>query len=610
MTAGDWYINGGGVQTKITKLEFTAPKCAEPSFDALANSDICSGDPYVALDGTGTVTDGGTITYKWYAEGADESDPAAVLGTEATYTPSADGKYYVIATNSLSGYSDNVKKSDLVSVTHFASAAITTAPENVRMDAGQNATLTVVASGKNLSYEWFTCDDEMGTNPAAIIPAQTNASLAVTVTAGMNQYYKVVVYSDCGNASAIALVEEWHELPQVPVSATTTWDWQYAATTTIAPEKDVEILMANIKDGVKKMTNDETFNSQALLFQGQEAYIVENSRAFAKGGHIKFTTTVPGMVTVEFSDNGNNNRKLKINDAISPESSSSKTDVKTFSAIVPAGEVMLEGVNGDGTGNDRYIRISKIIFDTNPDLADADYTRDVTEGRFGTICLPNGGVMVGAELFEIAYYGATSEKIFFDNIPSGEMEAGIPYIFLPKAGATQLGVFYTDEANASAGSKNGLIGSYAQVPITPDDDNYILLNNQYCEVVSTEGAVYVGANRAYIKLSAITPTEPALAPGRRRISMGVQSQNAATGMDELNASDTPVKMLIDGQLFILRGEKMYNANGQLVKLRKTTPNPSLKRRGTGEDKERNYAESTTLYDSKDCLDVPVLRNRC
>ena len=47
--------------------------------------------------------------------------------------------------------------------------------------------------------------------------------------------------------------------------------------------------------------------------------------------------------------------------------------------------------------------------------------------------------------------------------------------------------------------------------------------------------------------------------------MGVQSQNAATGMDELNASDTPVKMLIDGQLFILRGEKMYNANGQLVK---------------------------------------------
>ena len=37
------------------------------------------------------------------------------------------------------------------------------------------------------------------------------------------------------------------------------------------------------------------------------------------------------------------------------------------------------------------------------------------------------------------------------------------------------------------------------------------------------------------------------------------------GVDLLNAAEAPVKMIIDGQLFILRGEKMYNANGQLVK---------------------------------------------
>ena len=197
-----------------------------------------------------------------------------------------------------------------------------------------------------------------------------------------------------------------------------------------------------------------------------------------------------------------------------------------------------------------------------------DYSRDVTEGRFGTICLPKAGKMDGAELFEIAYYGETSEKIFFDNIPSGEMEAGIPYIFLPNAGIEKLGVYYSDNTAAgasSAGSRNGLIGSYDKAVIPAGEGNYILLNNQYCEVVTTAEPVYVGANRAYINLSAISPTEPALAPGRRRISMGVQSQNAATGMDELNASETPVKMLINGQLFILRGEKMYNANGQLVK---------------------------------------------
>jgi hypothetical protein len=39
----------------------------------------------------------------------------------------------------------------------------------------------------------------------------------------------------------------------------------------------------------------------------------------------------------------------------------------------------------------------------------------------------------------------------------------------------------------------------------------------------------------------------------------------ATGVDAFNASETPVKMIIDGKLFILRGEKMYDATGKLVK---------------------------------------------
>ena len=55
------------------------------------------------------------------------------------------------------------------------------------------------------------------------------------------------------------------------------------------------------------------------------------------------------------------------------------------------------------------------------------------------------------------------------------------------------------------------------------------------------------------------------APGRRRISMSYFGSQVATGIDALNASEAPVKVLINGQLFILRGEKMYNVNGQLVK---------------------------------------------
>jgi hypothetical protein len=221
----------------------------------------------------------------------------------------------------------------------------------------------------------------------------------------------------------------------------------------------------------------------------------------------------------------------------------------------------LKAFEGESPNN---ARIYQMIFNATP-----DYKRDVTEGRYGTICLPQAGIMVGAELFEIAYYGETSHKIFLDNIPSGEMEAGRPYIFLPKEGATQLAVFYTDEANASAGSHNGLIGfigdaadEYFYIPA--GEGNYILQNNLYREVLAG-GQARILSNRAYIKLSAINPSEPALAPGRRRVAMGVQSEQVATGCENLNVSDKPVKMIINGQLFILRGEKMYDAKGQLVK---------------------------------------------
>lgn len=209
------------------------------------------------------------------------------------------------------------------------------------------------------------------------------------------------------------------------------------------------------------------------------------------------------------------------------------------------------------------------LYELSVQLYPIDYSRDVTAGRYGTICLPNGGVMVGASLYEVAYYGQTSEKIFFDDIPTGEMEAGVPYIFLPNDGVSALAVTYTDAANAPAGDRNGLHGfigasedEYYDIP--DGDDNYIIQNNQY-RYVPTGAWARIKSNRAFIHLTDITPVEPALAPGRKRMSIGAAAPQITTGMDELNAAEAPVKVLINGELFILRGEKMYDATGRLVK---------------------------------------------
>ena len=202
-----------------------------------------------------------------------------------------------------------------------------------------------------------------------------------------------------------------------------------------------------------------------------------------------------------------------------------------------------------------------------------DYTRNVS-GNYATICLPKAGKIIGATLYEIAYYGGASKKIFFDEIVNGEMEAGIPYIFQPAAGVEKINVYYSDNTaeDVVAGNRNGLIGFYnltdpaARHYITQDAGYYILYNNQYWLVSGR--AAYVENYRAYIQLDQIRPSEPTLAPGRRRISMSVNDTQTTTGFENgelINGENGVQKVLIDGELFILRGEKMYDAKGQLVK---------------------------------------------
>ena len=208
-----------------------------------------------------------------------------------------------------------------------------------------------------------------------------------------------------------------------------------------------------------------------------------------------------------------------------------------------------------------------------PPTPTADYTRDVTSGNYGTICLPKAGTIEGASIFEIAYYGEASKTIFVDEITSGHMSAGVPYIF--QASAAQLKVYYDDNtaADVAAGEANGLHGFYNllnmatddadQLDLEQDQGNYILYNNQYWLVSGR--AAYINNFRAYIKLDEISPKEPALAPGRRRVAMAVNGENAATGFENIESGDKPMKVMIEGTMYILRGEKVYDATGRLVK---------------------------------------------
>ena len=181
------------------------------------------------------------------------------------------------------------------------------------------------------------------------------------------------------------------------------------------------------------------------------------------------------------------------------------------------------------------------------------YTRTVTNGNYGTICLSRAAATIeGATMYRIVG-GNASEGITIEEVAS--MEAGKPYIF--QASADQITVTMTGP-RAEVQEANGLVGNLGESAMDVPTDAYVLKNNLLYLVNS---AVTIAPNRAYINMSAITSIAPT--PGRiRRV---IAAENQATGVESLQPSAFSLKkVLMNGQLFILRDGQLYNVTGVRV----------------------------------------------
>ena len=556
-TTGTWYISSetSSSAASFTKIEFLAPKCEQPTITPMSNSDLCEGDDFAPLTVSATVSDEGTLHYAWFKE-AGETDEA--VGTDAaSYTPEADGEYYVVVTNRLADHSDNSATSNTITVTHFASAVITSAPMNQRAEAGNAVTLTVAATGKNVAYKWYTCDED-GSNEVALDPAETGTSLNVTVTAGMNQWYKVIVTSDCGNAEAKAKVSEFQPTTPATVTESIVWDWTSSvwpasgtAAFTNEDAPDYELLA----DADAIVPNAEGFRSDMLYGKGQ--YVWRSGNKFFQGTAIKFTTTVAGAVRVYFRSTGGG-KTVEV--AINGTSAGSRTNSFGWSSYVevPAGEVEMI-CTGDG-----YTRIQKIEF-----LALAHQrTTGYAAGDLGTVCLEDATIIDGATLYELQGLDEHG-YLAFDEILSGELEAGKPYLFQVTNPSKisfykPVGAAHSDDEIAN----KGMIGTFSGTTLTQGVDDLCYFSGRHIWRVNdfTVG-IPIPAHRCYVNYDTLKGAGPASAPaaGRRRVIMGVNGKDEAQGFENLDASETPMKVMIDGTLYILRGEKVFDATGRLVK---------------------------------------------
>ena len=156
----------------------------------------------------------------------------------------------------------------------------------------------------------------------------------------------------------------------------------------------------------------------------------------------------------------------------------------------------------------------------------------VANNYYGTICLPyavEAEDFAGAEFFSIA-----GKKVGKDGQPTAlvlkevtELEAGVPYIF--SATSEKLVAAYSGEAAKTAGSANGLVGSFEGMGVT---QGMYLINDEN-KVQQCGTGCSISTNRAYINMELVSVyTEAAGANVRMLWFDGVE-----TGIDGVTAED-------------------------------------------------------------------------
>ena len=558
-TTGTWYLVPSTTSNvKYTNIAFELPKAATPVIETqpATNHTFDPGDMTATV--VATVTEG-TLHYQWYKK-ATVGDDEEVGTDAAALTTTVEGTYYVVVTNTLAGHQD-------VSVTSE--------------EAELGYRVTYDATLKSLKYGTTAIALEDGVyNYNVELAKGTTDVPALSATATMDGYADVDIndateFVNYEASSTVTVKSEdltetnvytvnfyvKHDLPQVDVTASTVWDMNNVSASEInlasmTPSKqNVLLLLANI-EGVN---NNASFNSQALMFEGQRIGRTENNVKYVSGQYVQFNVTVPGMVSVTFASNGSAQRTILINGKQCSRTTNDGTYI-TYNVAVEPGSVEIEDVQG-------YVRISKIEF-----KAEDNYHRTVNPSFLGTLCWTNNAVLGGATLYEFAGKDEYN-KLVFDEVAENRLEAGKPYIFMPENGNTEIKLYNTDTEAALTEDQepvNHMYGTITGKTLVPgqDDNMYYFSSNHIWAVKDFVVNIAVPAYYCYVDYPAVLADQPAPAapaPGRRRVTMGVQGEQVVTGVENLNASEQPVKLLINGQIFIFRGEKLFDATGRLVK---------------------------------------------
>lgn len=201
------------------------------------------------------------------------------------------------------------------------------------------------------------------------------------------------------------------------------------------------------------------------------------------------------------------------------------------------------------------------------------YERETSVGMIGTICLPYDIVadslaLAEAEFFEIDYRNntTTTSVTEVEGTEVTALEGGKAYVF--KATGTLLHVGWKAESVAKDLVTTGaMVGNLSATPVYPATlyaagvvEPYVVTNTG--EFRPCGDGAYVPMNRAYLNMAAVPTTKTPVSGAPRRIVLSPNGVNVTTGMDNVSSTKVAItKTIIDGQLVIIKDNKMFNAQG-------------------------------------------------
>lgn len=150
----------------------------------------------------------------------------------------------------------------------------------------------------------------------------------------------------------------------------------------------------------------------------------------------------------------------------------------------------LTATNGTATITDIHFTVA-----TNDDV----HERTTAAGNFGTICLPRAANSLMAEIYSVSSINGSSLEL--QKLGAEEqMAPGTPYIY--KATEDNPTFTMSGDAVAEPVAATGLVGTFTETT-APKGDSYFVLSGNKLYNVDAEANVTVGANRAYIDLTAV-----------------------------------------------------------------------------------------------------------